>query len=217
MAKKKKKKGKGLFKKALKAGALLALAPMLPAMIGMIAATVTTNPAAANALRKKLKKKKLKYVVQEFVSKVVKKKKNLEDLESTFDFDTLKSLQDFQGDVKHLQGSDTRSFEDMLQSALDASDNLHKDHMEDNFVQAVADIVKMVFSFFKGLKKKKDKGEKISPAEDVAIKESDVDEDKADEAVEHVRRKEGGFDAKTLLIVGGAILGGVVLFKAVSK
>lgn len=224
MAKKKKKKG-GLFKKALKAGALVALAPMLPVMIGLIAATVTTNPMAAKALKKKLKKKKLKYVVQEFVDKVIKKKKNLEDLESNFDFQTLQTQAElqgystFEGGVRHLS-PDVRSFEDMLESGLTGADVLKRDHMEDNFVQAIADIVKMCFSFIKGLKKKKDKGEKVSPAEVEAIKESEsVDEEKADEAVAKAKKAEGfgGLPLKPILIGLAAVFGIGILFKLVKK
>lgn len=215
MAKRRRKrKRKGLFRKLLKAGALLALAPMIPAMVGLIAATLTTNPMAARALKKKLKKKKLKDIVKMFMEKVIKKKHFEGSLESSFDYEYA-----FEGEAFHFDGDHVQALDLLYESSMGQLESLERDDMDgegDNFVQAIADIVKMIFGFFKGLKKKKDKGEDLTPAEHEAAEKSDVSEEKADEAVHKAQMQKAGMfslDPKLLMILGGALVLFVLLKK----
>lgn len=211
---KRRRKRKGLFRKLLKAGALLALAPMIPAMVGLIAATLTTNPMAARALKKKLKKKKLKDIVKMFMEKVVKKKHFEGSLEDSFDYGYA-----FEGENFHFDGDHVQALDLLYESSMGQLESLERDDMDgegDNFVQAIADIVKMIFGFFKGLKKKKDKGEDLTPAEHEAAEKSDVSEEKADEAVHKAQMQKAGMfnlDPKLLMILGGALVLFVLLKK----
>lgn len=212
MAKRKRRSKKGLFKKMLAAGSILALAPFIPAMVGLIAATVTTNPVLAKKLKKKLKKKKLKSIVKEFMEKVIKKKHLEGTLESSFDFEYA-----FEGETFHMDGDHIQALDVLYENSLDELES--GDLEKDNFVQAIADIIKMIFGFFKGLKKKKESGESVTAEEKEAIKESDVSEKEADEKVAHAqdKQKAGIIDPAMLKYIVIAVGGFIVVKTLMGK
>lgn len=224
-----KKKKKGLFKKLFEGvkkgvhavvkigkkvvdtGAILVLAPFKKAM--------------QHSLRSKgiTPEKKMSKLAPQFVEHIIKSKHYEGQLHHLECYEYLENLDD----VNKLTSAEiSKAF---AQDHLDMLDQLDADNIDvaktagdtaKSINPVVGSVISAIINFFKSLKEKKQRGEKLSEAEEKALQLADEGAKQADELIEkEAKQKVGGFimDKKWILIIVGSLavvfVGGKLLKK----